>query len=56
MMVSIVSWVIAGARVVEARARGSRHLVRFGRNVLALLARRSNEARAFVRLRVMRMI
>jgi hypothetical protein len=48
--------VVAAARVVEARLRSSRRVRRAARDVAAALARRSNEARAFVRLRLMRLV
>jgi hypothetical protein len=47
---------IAAARVVEARIRRSRRLRRLGRRAAAALARISPEARAFVRIRLMRLI
>jgi hypothetical protein len=47
---------VAAARVVEARVRRSRRLTRLGRRLAAALARRSAEARAFVRLRLMRIV
>jgi hypothetical protein len=49
------AWLSAAVRVVEARARRSRAMRRLGRDALASLAHRSSEARAFVRLRMMRM-
>ena len=53
---SPLAWIIALARVIEARARRSPGLRLVLRGMLAWLARHSREARAFVRLRVMRMI
>jgi hypothetical protein len=53
---AVTVWFVAAARVMEARVRRSRAAGRLGRSALAWLARRSVNARAFVRLRVMRMI
>jgi hypothetical protein len=47
---------VAAARVVERRVRSSPALRRAGRGAVALLARRSREVRAFVRLRLMRLV
>ncbi len=48
--------VVAAARVVEARVRASVRTRRAARDAMALLAKRSTEARAFVRLRLMRLV
>jgi len=48
--------VIAAARVAEARIRSSPRLRKAGRRAMALLAKVSPEARAFVRIRLMRMV
>jgi hypothetical protein len=42
--------------VVEAKLRGSAGARRAARDAMALLAKRSTEARAFVRLRLMRLV
>jgi hypothetical protein len=47
---------VAAARVIEERVRRSRTIRRFGRDAAAALAKRSKEARAFVRLRLMRLV
>ena len=47
---------VAAARVVEARLRDAAVVRRAARAAAALLARRSKEARAFVRLRLMRLV
>jgi hypothetical protein len=48
--------VMAAARVVEQRLRGSQRLRRAARRGAAWLARVSPSARAFVRLRLMRLV
>jgi hypothetical protein len=48
--------VIAAARVLEARARTSPRLIRAARRAVAALCRISPEARALVRLRLMRLV
>jgi hypothetical protein len=47
---------VAFARVLERRARTSPSLRRAGRRAAAALARRSKEARAFVALRLMKLV
>lgn len=47
---------IAAARVVEDRLRRSRRVSRLARRAAAALARVSPEARAFVRIRLMRIV
>jgi hypothetical protein len=47
---------VAAARVLEARLRRSKRVMRAARGALAALARVSPEARAFIRLRVMRLV
>jgi hypothetical protein len=47
---------VAAARVVEERTRRSAKVRRFARGSMAFLAKRSTEARAFVRLRLMRLV
>ena len=48
--------IIAAARIVEERLRTSKTVRRAARKTAALLARRSKEARDFVRIRLMRLI
>lgn len=48
--------VIATARILEQRLRASRRLRRAARRSAAWLARVSPSARAFVRLRLMRLV
>lgn len=52
----MTSYVIAAARVAETKVRESPRLRKAGRRAMALLARISPEARAFVRLRIMRLV
>ena len=47
---------LAAARVLEARARRSPRLQRAARRAIAALCRVSPEARAVVRLRLMRLV
>jgi hypothetical protein len=47
---------VALARVIEQRVRGSERLRRAGRRLAAGVARRSKNARAFVQLRLMRLV
>jgi hypothetical protein len=53
---SPVAYAVAAGRVVEQRVRASAELRRRARRLVALLARRSSEVRAFVRLRLMRLV
>jgi hypothetical protein len=48
--------IVAAARVVEDRVRRSARVRRAARATVAALARRSSEVRAFVRLRLMRLV
>lgn len=48
--------VVAAARIAETHLRASPHLRRAGRRALALFAKLSPEARAFIRLRIMRLV
>jgi hypothetical protein len=48
--------IVAAARVVEQRLRGSRRARRAGRRLLAAIAKVSPEARDFVRMRLMRLV
>jgi hypothetical protein len=50
------AFVVAAARVAEARVRSSPRLRRAARRAMALLAKVSPEARAFVRIRLMRRV
>jgi hypothetical protein len=52
---AIAPLVVGAARAAELRVRSSPHARRTARRALAVLARRSREARAYVRLRVMRL-
>lgn len=47
---------VAAARVVEQRLRTSPRAVKLGRKAFAALARISPEVRAYVRLRLMRIV
>ncbi len=47
---------VAAARVLEARVRRSRRARRLGRKAMAALGKLSPEARAFIRLRLMRLV
>jgi hypothetical protein len=48
--------IVAAARVVEARLRGSPAVTRVARAAVARMARASREVRALVRLRLMRLV
>jgi hypothetical protein len=48
--------IVAAARVVEERVRTSPRVRRAARAAMALAAKRSTEARAFVRIRLMRLV
>lgn len=52
----MTAYLIAAARVAESKVRTSPRLRRAGRRAMAVLARISPEARAFVRLRIMRLV
>jgi hypothetical protein len=52
----VIAPFVAALRVVERRVRTSRRARRFGRRAAAALARRSKEARAFVALRLMKLV
>ena len=53
---TLLGLMVAATRVVEVRVRRSRRLKRLGRRTAAALARVSPEARAFVRIRLMRLV
>ena len=53
---TVAAPLVAAARVVERRVRTSVQIERGARRVLAALARRSRDAKVFVRLRVMSLV
>lgn len=48
--------IVAVARVVEHRVRTSKRVTKLARSSMAILARSSKNARAFVRLRLMSIV